>query len=349
MSIRNRPVVNIKFTIGFGNNIFQYVFSKLLAKHHKMLHSHPNLPGFNIKQKIYEPNEKFKKILIKRKEYKTGAYKKYFDKKYAKYNIKLIGYFEDYTLYKPYLNEIRNWFPKIRKKNKKDLVIHLRLQNRLVEINHFLSLIEPKKYVSVINRFNFKKLHIVTDLEKWSKYEKKDIIKIHKDIANGPNPGTAWVSIDDSLFYVNLLISKLSKYNPVVHCTNAPTIYGSGSLRSNFMHAFNYLRSFDQIIMYNSTFSWWAAVLGNASKVAVFSLWKPSREKNSPNLGRTNYKGWFSYGSKKDLISNRKRFKKYKTLNWSQRYLISNILKKFIQFYRLITFYKKHNSEKDYH
>lgn len=342
------PTLNIKFSIGFGNNIFQYVYSKLLAKHHNMLHSHAKVPGFNIKAQKFPFNNKLKKIKIKNKEYKTGAYKKYFKKKFSNYNIDLVGYFEDYTLYKPYLKEIRTWFPIIKKRNKKDLVLHLRLQNRLVEVNHFLNLIEPKKYVSVINTFKYKRLHIVTDLEKWSEYKKADIEKIHNDIRNGPNPGTSWVSINDSLFYVNLLIRKLSKYNPIVHCTNSPTIYGSGALRSNFMSAFNYLRSFDQMIMYNSTFSWWAAVLSGASRVAVYANWKPDRKKKSPNLGKTNYKGWFSYGSKHDLISNRKEFKKYRKYSWSQRYFLSTIKKRIIQIFRVLSFYKKHDPDKDY-
>ena len=348
LNSNEKPVVKIKFSIGFGNNLFQYVFSKLLAENHNLKHCHPFLPGFNFKDKDCKLNKKYKTISIKKKKYNTGAYNKYFKKTSKKANYDLVGYFEDYTIYGPHLDKIKSWFPQIKKRNKKDLVIHLRLQNRLIEINHFLNLIEPEYYSSVIKKFNYKKLHIVTDLEKWEKYTSRDISKIKKDMLNGPNPGTAWVSTDDSLMYVNSLINELSKYNPIVHCTNAPTIFGSGGLRGNFMSAFNYLRSFDQIIMFNSTFSWWAAVLGGASRVAVFSLWKPDRGKYSPNLGSTNYKGWFSYGSKKDLISNRPKYNKYKKLNWKQRYLRSTIIKIIIQIFRLITFSKRYNAKRDF-
>ncbi len=345
---KNKPVVKVKFSIGFGNNLFQYVFSRLLAEFHNANFCHPFLPGFNLEEKKYKMNKNFKTIYIKKKEYETGAYNKYFKKSNLKFNYDVIGYFEDYTIYGPHLDKIRNWFPKINKRNTKDLVIHLRLQNRLIEINHFLNLIEPKYFSSVIKKFNYEKLHIVTDLEKWENYSANDITKIKKDMIKGPNPGTAWVSTEDSLMYVNLLIKELSKYNPIVHCSNAPTIYGSGGLRGSFMNAFDFLRSFDQMILFNSTFSWWAAVLGGSTKVGVFSLWKPGRGQESPNLGDTNYKGWFNYGTANDLISNRLEFNKYKTLNWRQRYLRSTILKRIIQIFRFITFSRKYNSRKDY-
>ena len=346
---KKKPVIKIKFSIGFGNNLFQYVFSKLLAENHNGVHSHPYLPGFKYKSKNFNLNKKLKTINVKKKEYETGAYKRFFKKTTTKFNYNLVGYFEDYTIYKPHLKKIRNWFPKIKKTHKKDLIIHLRLQNRLIEVNHFLNLIEPKKYISLLKKFNYKNLHIITDLEKWDEYSTEDILKIQKDVSNGPNPGTAWISINESKMYVNTLINEFSKYDPVVHCSNSSTIYGSGGLRGDFMKAFNFIRKFDQVILFNSTFSWWAAVLSGASKVAVFSLWKPGREKNSPNLGSTNYKGWFNYGGKKDLISNRPRYKKYKKNNWSERYIKSYIYKRLIQIFRLFSFYKKYNSKRDYH
>ena len=134
---KSKPVVKIKFSIGFGNNLFQYVFSRLLAENHDAELSHPYLPGFNFKSQNIDLNKNLKTIHVKKKKYETGAYDKFFKKNSIKYNYNLIGYFEDYTIYGPHLDKIRNWFPKVEKIYKDDLVLHLRLQNRLIEVNHF--------------------------------------------------------------------------------------------------------------------------------------------------------------------------------------------------------------------
>ena len=345
---RDLPVVTVKFSIGFGNNLFQYIFSRLLAEHHGLKHAHPFLPGFNIKSTECKPNHNFDTICIRQEKHVTGAYKKYFGTPLSKSNYDVVGYFEDYSIYAPHLSKIKSWFPKVKKRNKNDLVLHLRLQNRIVQTNHFLNLIKPSSYAKVLKKFNYKKLHIVTDLEKWEKYSTKDILKIKKDLLNGPNPGVAWISTEDSLLYVNALIKTLSKFNPTVHCSKSPTIYGSGGLRGHFMPAFNFIRSFNQVILYNSTFSWWAAVLSGASRVAVFSMWKPGREDNNPNLGSTNYDGWFNYGSKKDLISNDSSYSKYKILNWEQRHKRSTLINRIIKILRMLLFRKSHNPKRDY-
>ena len=106
---------------------------------------------------------------------------------------------------------------------------------------------------------------------------------------------------------MNHLIQGFDELNPIVHCNGAETIDGSGGLRGGFIHDFNLTRSFNQVIIFNSTFSWWAATLSGAKKVAIFSPWKIAKPIQSRrNLGETNYPGWFSWGSVDDLY-----FKKY--------------------------------------
>ena len=60
---------------------------------------------------------------------------------------------------------------------------------------------------------------------------------------------------------------------------------------------FNFIRSFDKILFKNSTFSWWASVLSDASRVGVFGPWKPDKGKKNKNLGQADFPGWFSWGN----------------------------------------------------
>lgn len=326
-SNNNVGTVSVHFTIGFGNNIFQYVFARLLAEHHGCHLQHPYLPGFEKPSRISPNyNATLRKVLVRQDGYKTGRYAKYFSCVDSSCNYDVHGFFEDYTLYRDHLREIRSWFYPVKKRNKRNLVVHLRLQNRLIQVNHYLNLIEPSSYRKLLGQFDFDELHIVTDLEKWEKFTFLDILKIKKDVLLGPNPGPTWVRTQDSVEYINSLIEMFSEYDPVVHYSSSKTIPNTGGLRGEFMEAFDLLRSFDQIILQNSTFSWWAAILGGASKVAVFSLWKPSREEDCPNLGQTDYEGWFSWGSRSDLLSNRESSEKYQKHGWTQRKKKSNLI-----------------------
>jgi len=176
----------------------------------------------------------------------------------------------------------------------------LRLQNRLIQEGHHRNHITPEAFGKGISRFDFNRLHIVTDSKKWDHYTKSDIFKLRELVANGPNPRAKWVDIDCSLNYMNSLIDGLAKYNPIVHCADSGTIPDSGGLSSDFMKAFDFIRSFDKIMIFNSTFSWWAALLSDASQIGVFAPWKTTKKRNK-NLGLTSFPGWFSWGDKGDL------------------------------------------------
>ena len=95
---------------------------------------------------------------------------------------------------------------------------------------------------------------------------------------------------------MNSLIDGFSKYDLVVHCNDAPTIEGSGGLRDDFMTDFNLIRQFDKIMFKDSTFSWWAAVLSDASQVSPYGPWKPNKGVKNKNLGNASFKGWSPWG-----------------------------------------------------
>jgi len=223
-------------------------------------------------------------------------------------NLVVNGYFEDYKIFKPHLNKIRNWFDKLPITNKNDVILHLRLQNRLIQEAHNKNHVTTDSIKKVLESMEFRRLHIVTDAKKWETYTSQDIMEIQEEIRVGPNPTPSWVPTQQSLEYVNHLIDGLADLQPVVHCNGADTIKGSGGLRGSFIDDFNLIRSFDKVIVHNSTFSWWAATLSGASEVAVFNPWKIAKPKHQRrNLGETSFQGWSSWGGEEALY-----FKHYK-------------------------------------
>ena len=301
----NNGTVIINFTIGFGNNLFQYSYGRLLAEKNGMLLHHRAIKEMGIRPEQPSINKNLPTLFIDDNNYK----KVLFSSNLQKCNVVINGYFEDYKILKPHLDDIRSWFTHPPVTNTEDLILHLRLQNRLIQINHNKNHISADAFKRAIGKFDYKRLHIVTDAEKWEPYIMSDIEKIRHEIKVGPNPpnNSPWVDPEQSLEYINHLIGGLSELEPTVHCNGKKVIYGSGGLRGGFIDDFNLLRSFNQVIIHNSTFSWWAATLSGASKVGIFSPWKIAKTQSQRrNLGNTNYPGWLSWGGEEDLY-----FKKY--------------------------------------
>jgi len=297
--------VAINFTIGFGNNLFQYVCGRLLAQKNNLSLRHSALEEVGIPAQLSPIDRSLPTVYVNDSNYKKAL----FTESFKNQNVVVNGYFEDYRILRPHLDEIRTWFTPVEKTNNKDLILHLRLQNRLIQVSHNKNHITADSFISAIQKFDYDNLHIVTDAEKWTPYNLEDIEKIRHEIQIGPNPPTnsPWVDPEQSLEYMNHLIEGFSDLNPTVHCNNAETIEGSGGLRGGFVDDFNLLRSFNQVIVHNSTFSWWAATLSGAEHVAIFNPWKiakPAHQRR--NLGETSFPGWFNWGSANDLY-----FKKY--------------------------------------
>ena len=299
-----KGVVVVNYTIGFGNNLFQYCFGRLLAEANSMAFVQRGIPALGIGSTDAHINQNLSTIIIDDQNYKQFLYGQL-----PKCNIYVNGYFEDYKFIKLNLDKIRSWFPKVEKTNKSDVVLHLRLQNRLIQESHNKNHISAEAFKRVLEKFDYEKFHIVTDAGKWEKYTQQDIEKIRHEVEVGPNPSSnsPWVDAAQSLEYMNHLVEGLADLNPIVHCNGSETIRGSGGLRDDFLQDFNLIRSFEQVIIFNSTFSWWAATLNGAKNVAIFNPWKIAKPKHQRrNLGKTNFPGWFSWGSAEDLY-----FKEY--------------------------------------
>ena len=301
----SRGTVAINFTIGFGYNLFQYTYAKLLAEKNNLQLRHRAIDEVGVSHQKANANNSLPSVIIDDSNYKKALYVDNLEN----HNVIINGYFEDYKILKPHLCEVREWFDKKQITNTKDAILHLRLQNRLIQVSHNKNHISASSFKSALEKLDYERLHIVTDAEKWDTYTLDDIEKIRHEIEIGPNPPTnsPWVDSEQSVEYMNHLIDELSDLNPIVHCNDAKTIEGSGGLRDGFVDDFNLLRSFDKVVIFNSTFSWWAATLSGASNVVIFNPWKIAKPvAQRRNLGETNFPGWYSWGSADDLY-----FKKY--------------------------------------
>jgi hypothetical protein len=296
LGIVSKGTIKIKFSNGFGNNLFQYCFGRLLAEYHNLNYSHPAIPELGIKEEKYKFNKNFKTIKFKAKNNLDAKkydkdHLKWFSKEYGNCNFDFhtfMFYFEDHKIYKSYLERIKLFFPKVKKRNNKDLVLHFRLENRVVQETHYKNIVRPEIYREIIsNNFDFDKLYIVTDSDRWGYVNERYIKKLHKKYSRNL---TAFVSIKKSIAYMNRLVDVFKDLDPViVH-------------NDNMIEDFNFIRSFDKIMFKNSTFAWWAAVLSGASMVGVFGPWKPNKKNRNKNLGKANFPGWFSWGSERDLL-----------------------------------------------
>ena len=138
--MNNNGTVKVKFSKGFGNNLFQYCFGRLLSEYHNLNYSHGSIKEMGIGEEKYSFNKNLPTVKFKAnsnsdaKKYDKD-HLKWFSDKYKNYNFDFYSfmfYFEDYRIYKSYSEKIKSWFPVIKKTNKEDLVIHFRLKNRLV-------------------------------------------------------------------------------------------------------------------------------------------------------------------------------------------------------------------------
>jgi len=173
------PVVQVKFTNGFGNNIFQYMYARLLAEFHDgKVSVHDGKVSVNTSAKLKHVIKEFEALGIELKNFKSPrlpsinikdkqSSRKFYDKKFNGHNFNLKGYFENYKLYTEHRNLIKSWVKPIPKDNTRDLVFHLRLGDRLfIEACYQPGMkVSASQYVNAINKFKFDKLHIVTDMK----------------------------------------------------------------------------------------------------------------------------------------------------------------------------------------
>ena len=291
-----QPVIRVDFTVGFGNNLFQFVYAKLLAEKigAKIYILSPITDYFGIdcldllvaddtyenvsvyfSSKIFENGLPLKQVTTEQQA-KTEL------ENPSKCNYLLNGYFEDYTLYETHLEKIRSWFIRPDVIDKENAVLHLRLGDRLFIPTTYQqeSLLTFDKYKRGLDQMDFDKLYIVSDLPEWRQFKYDELLQYRYHVKVQEN--TLEMSAK-AANYVNELVEKFSNSYKISFC--------NGNLSSDFYK----IMSYDKIIFGYSTFAWWAAALSGASKVGVFEPWRPWKKENNKNLGKTSYPGWFGW------------------------------------------------------
>jgi len=275
-------LIHVKLTNGFGNNLFQYTAAKVLAEFHNTgvvaIPVVDNYYAINDLKMIgvnFATKQKPKDLL----EANDKNYISFFDKKFNDCNILLSGYFEDYRYYYKMRNKIKSWFPPLNKENNNDLVVHMRTGDRLFMKNEFYMKPTAKDYLSAVEKFDFNKMHIVTDMPKWDYITKEELknMNFHVNI-----PSDQSVPIEESVEYFNSFVEGFSKYNPII---KKRTIYED----------FSFIRNSDNILFEHGTLSWWAAFLSEAKKVGVYGPWRPWKGQSNKNLSNIPLKEWFKW------------------------------------------------------
>ena len=282
-------MIFVKLTNGFGNNLFQYIAGRLLAEHHhKKLILIPPFKDYYALNDIEQLNLFYddicydidgKKIIrIQDNEYLLA-----YNKQMRNKDILLDGYFEDYTFYYDYIDQIKTWFKIPETKNNEDLVFHLRTGDRLFYKAHYDSkgnpLVGIDRIENALNQFDYSKLYIVTDIPSWEETTINEMknLKFHVEI----NPIDS-IDIASAVNYHNALIKALNKYDPIIQ-------------NNDITSDFNFLLSFNMFLFQHSTLAWWAAVIGGTKQVGVYGPWRSYKKERNKNLSHIPLPGWFQW------------------------------------------------------
>ena len=172
-------------------------------------------------------------------------------------------------------------------KNYRNLVIHLRLGDRLVRASDY----QPGMF------YDFKKLQDLVKQE-IKENNKKLVLSIVTDTPNIMHIKT----IDDfNNLKSHTYVCKKNRISPLKGLKyiykiqefiykNEINIVSSQSLAKDFSLMFNS----DILIFLHGTLSWWAGYLGYQDKVYVSKLWRPQKASN-PFLSRYKSKNWIKW------------------------------------------------------
>ncbi|MFW5794978.1 MAG: alpha-1,2-fucosyltransferase [Bacillota bacterium] len=219
-------MIEIRWNGGrFGNQMFLYVFARLIATkfgytlntpfvYNEIINTTPNPKG----QEYHNDPIELCDVGIPNYMFPTGLHQR-------KYIIH--GYFQNGQYYENLENLIKGFFDYQIEfpLNEKDIVMHVRLSD-YKEFGPGGTIIHPNWYCNILDKEEFDKIYIVTDDPGNKEYFRRITKRFNCEI-----------------------VSDTPK------------------------HDFHFLMKFKKMIMANSTFSWWAGMLGEHEKIYIFKPW----------------------------------------------------------------------------
>lgn len=275
-----------RFYAGEGNQLFVYIYGKLFSEKFNILYIHPGIPSLKIESTLHlkkNNNLNFKNIVNFKEELDAININK-------NYNYILDYGFnptiENYKIFLPYIKNIKNIFniPNIR--NKDDLVYHLRAGDALLNMNY--NYFNGEKLKKVIENIKYNNLYVITNLKKHDLWTMEDLNNYKNKLIKYGDCGANYTN--STLINEEQMKESLNNLNSVIKILNKKNaIWKSDTIFNDF----NFIRSFNKIIIGVSTFSWWAAILSEANEVYAPKNWKKlkgHRNKNLPFVELDNWK-----------------------------------------------------------
>tara|TARA_A100000164_G_scaffold358758_1_gene370719 strand:- start:333 stop:1157 length:825 start_codon:yes stop_codon:yes gene_type:complete len=273
-------MIYVQLTNGFGNNLFQANAGKILANHNndsvKLIQP---CSGYYAKPEL----EKLNFVFAERPpsfthSFQDDNYISAFSIDTKNNKVLLSGYFEDHRYFTPNRDKIKSWYPAVENKER-TLAIHLRTGDRLFYKNEFYSKPSAKSYEKAIQKFEFDRIHVVSDFPIWKQISEKEL---ESYVFHYKVPKKDRVPIGESVRYFNSLQKMLSDYGAIFE-------------KRSIVEDFNFIRSCDNILFEHGTLSWWASFLSDARKVGVYGPWRPWKGTSNKNLSQTPLDGWFRW------------------------------------------------------
>jgi len=145
-----------------------------------------------------------------------------------------------------------------------------------------------EKLKKVIENIKYNNLYVVTNLKKHDLWTMEDLNNYKNKLLKYGDCGANYSN--STIINEEQMKESLNNLNSVIKILNEKNaIWKSDTIFNDF----NFIRSFNKIIIGVSTFSWWAAILSEANEVYAPKNWKKlkgHRNKNLPFVELDNWK-----------------------------------------------------------